>query len=305
MGKADSTIGTLAGAMLAGVAGCALRRRPRKRHLELHPSLFFQDDPDSGTQILDLDLRGPLRPRVIARNVSRVRWNHVGDALTVAEWVQETGAIAGVNGGFFGDTYDAAGRRRQIVQLAVVDGEVVAPGGAVESTGAGQGERYVRSAIGFTGDGSPRMEWSAGTRRHGPRRIDVPIAPFRIRPWDIESAVACGPRLIHRGNPHITDQAERLRSPESVARTFVAFDSVGGHPGHLVLGCADAMRYPQIARFLENYFQSRHGTQVAEAMCLDGGASSQLAYQHRGELVDARPTGVFVPTSIVIAERSR
>ncbi|MFY7953724.1 MAG: phosphodiester glycosidase family protein [Armatimonadaceae bacterium] len=293
-----ATLGLLAN------TGCRRSRPEQHTRRAIRSDLTFVDDPASRIQLLDLRVAGSLRARVVARNVTRIGANHIGDALTVAEWVEETGAVAGINGGFFGDTVDAAGRRRQIVQLAVVDGEVVAPGGAVEARlDSGRRERYLRSAVGFTRDGSPRIEWSAGTHRLGPRRADRPVYPYRVRPWDIDSAVACGPRLIHRGIESITDAEERLRHVETAQRTFVAYDAVQGRPSRLVLGCGDSLRYQDIAKYLNRYFRDVHRSQVAEAMCLDGGASSQLVYRTPSGIMDARPTGVFVPTAILLFDR--
>jgi hypothetical protein len=294
----------IASLVLASTLGCRTRTNSRRTTIALHPDMQLVNFPDVSIQLLDIRLGGRLRAEVVASNVARIGGNHVGDAKTVAEWVRERRALAGVNGGFFGETYDAAGRRRQIVQLAVVNGMVVAPGGAVEARVDGRRERYLRSAVGFTADGSPRMEWSAGTSRLGPRKADKPIAPYQVRPWDIDSAVACGPRLIHRGNIEVCDRQERLRNTEPAPRTFVAYDAQQGQPSRLILGCGDNLRYPDVARFLQRYCSERHGSHIAEAMCLDGGASSQLVYKDGESLVDARPTGVFVPTAIIVTEVS-
>lgn len=294
----------LATAALFLVCGCRTSPRGQPRSVAVADGVRFVDDPARAVQYLDVDLSAPVLPAIVAQNVARIGGNHVGDAHTVAEWVRRTGALAGVNGGFFGDTYDAEGRRRQIVQMAVVDGQVVAPGGAVRSRRQ-PGERYLRSAIGFTAGGSPRIAWSAGTARTGPRRANRAVNPTQVRAWDVASAVACGPRLIHLGRIAVADRDERLLSPQRVARTVVAYDVRGGAPAHLLLLRADAMDYADAARFVLEYFPRVHGTQASEAMCLDGGASSQLAYASGGEVRDAVPTGVFVPTALVILEKKK
>ena len=73
--------------------------------------------------------------------------------------------------------------------------------------------------------------------------------------------------------------------------------------GHLVFGVADTMRYEEVARYLIEYFNGAHGSRVAEAMCLDGGASSQLVVKTTEGIEDLRPTGVFVPTAIVLRNK--
>ena len=68
-----------------------------------------------------------------------------------------------------------------------------------------------------------------------------------------------------------------------------------------MLGRADAAEYEDVANFLEDYFRRRHGAQVEDAMCLDGGPSAQLVYRDTdGALRDAEPTGVRVPTAILL-----
>jgi hypothetical protein len=99
------------------------------------------------------------------------------------------------------------------------------------------------------------------------------------------------------------DREERLASPRATARTFVAYDEVAGTAGHLVFGVADTMRYEEVARYLIEYFKGAHGSRVAEAMCLDGGASSQLVVRTTEGIEDLRPTGVFVPTAIVLRNK--
>lgn len=287
--------------LFAGI-GCRSGSGVRSERTAIHEDVVLFKDSTAGVQLLDVRVGGAILPTVIAEQVDRIGGNHVGNARTVADWVDRTHAIAGVNGGFFGDTYDSEGKRRQIVQMAVVADSVVAPGGAVK-TMPGTDRRYLRSAIGFTAGGHPRIEWAAGTRRLGPRKASGPESPFVVRPWDVQSAVSCGPRLIHRGAIRITAQEERLASPRRTARTFVAYDESEGSAGHLILGIADAMRYEEVAAYLADYFEREHGTRVAEAMCLDGGASSQLVARTKSGIEDLRPTGVHVPTAILLTTK--
>jgi Phosphodiester glycosidase len=285
------------------LGSCSTRPSPTPDRTPIAAGIDYQTLEGAGVQLLDIDLTlANVQPIVVAEGVARIGGNHVGDAYTVAEWAERYRAIGGVNGGFFGQTYDSLGARRQIVQLAVVDGAVVAPGGAVGSTRT-PGERYLRSAIGFTGDGAPRMAWAAATASLGPRDAGAPTNPTDPRPWDVRWAVACGPRLIHRGHRYIADRIERLRSPERLPRTVVAYDSDGTMPRHLLLLRADAMTYEDLAAFVQRYFPAHHGTRAAEAMCLDGGASSQIVYRQGNRLIDAAPTGVKVPTALLLVPK--
>ncbi|MBC8103353.1 MAG: phosphodiester glycosidase family protein [Cytophagales bacterium] len=272
--------------------------------IEVAPGITFRRDQKAGVQLLDIDLTmAKMRPVVAARGVENRGGNFVGDAKTVREWAAQRGAIAGINGGFFGDTYDQIGRRKQIVQLAVMDGKVIAPGSVTLSSGGT--ERYTRSAIGFSKEGVPSMVWGTGTAKMGPRQRRDPTSPESSRPWPVAQALACGPRLFSSGKRHITDREERLKSPGRLPRAFVAYDQENGAPRHLILGRADAMEFSRVADYLAAYFPEAHGTTPREAMCLDGGPSAQVVYRDPDSrtLTDAEPTGVLVPTAILILPR--
>ncbi len=270
-----------------------------------HGVTFLRDER-AGVQLLDVDLSDTeVRPVVVAAHVERRGDNFIGDAKTVREWAEETGAVGGMNAGFFGDTYDQVGRRKQIVQLALVDGKTLAPGARMQSSRT-PGENYLRSAVGFGGgdDGSPSMTWASGNIRHVIRRHDGgPINQTDGMPWNVRWAVSCGPRLFADGKRFITDRDERLVSPNKVARAFVAYDWENGKPRHLILARADAMDYTQVAEFLTEYFNRVHQTTPRDAMCLDGGASAQIVYKNNGALEDAEPTGVLVPTAILLTPK--
>ncbi|HVK04365.1 MAG TPA: phosphodiester glycosidase family protein [Armatimonadaceae bacterium] len=275
-----------------------------RERVDVAEGVTFRSEAD-GFQLLEVDLSvARVRARVVADNVQRLRNNFVGDARTVSEWARrEPGAVGGVNGGFFGDTYDEVGQRKQIVQLALVAGKVVAPGSDTASARQ-PGQRYLRSAVGFHADGTPEIAWAIGTVRNVVKRYDAPVNPLPGSPWPVRSAVACGPRLFAGGELRIADGEERLASPGALSRAFVAYDLVDGRPRHLVLGRADAAEYADVARFLRGHFYRRFGTRVEEAMCLDGGPSAQVVYRDgpRGVLRDAVPTGVRVPTAILLVE---
>jgi exopolysaccharide biosynthesis protein len=128
----------------------------------------------------------------------------------------------------------------------------------------------------------------------------TPLNPTRQQYWEVTSAVACGPRLIQGGKIKVSDRDERLAHAAAVARTFVGYSVENGKPRRLVLGVGMAMTFGEAAGFLDRYFRKYHGTGCAEAMCLDGGASSQLVYQEGSSYVEARQTLVTVPTAVVV-----
>lgn len=286
----------------APLFGCP---RAEPNEVRVAPGVVFRRDGEAGVQVLDVDLRqASVRPVVVAEGIERRRNNFVGDCRTVREWAERAGALGGLNGGFFGDMYDDRGRRKQIVGLAMVNGEVVAPGGLVASTRQ-RGERFLRAAIGFAADGTPDIAWASGERSGGARRYAEPVNPGSGTRWRVRSAVACGPRLFVRGQRRITVREERLASPGRLMRAFVAYDvDAENKPRHLLLGRADAMEFEDVADFLTAYFQRTHGTRPHDALCLDGGPSAQMVYRDgSGELRDAEPTGVLVPTAILLLPR--
>ncbi len=289
-------------------ASCTVPQTKRDANVTVAPGVVFarSGTPGDGFQTISLDLaRASVRPVVGARNVAREKNNFVGDAFTVREWCERNGAIGGLNGGYFGVTYDEIGSRKQIVQLAVVDGKVVAPGSDTPSSRT-PGERYLRSAIGFHPDSTPEIVWATGTVKNVIRAYGSPTNPTDRKPWKgIRYAVACGPRLYARGVRRITDREERLVSPGGLIRAFVAYDTdASGKPLHFVMGRADSADYGEVADFLKRFFAEKYRTVPREAMCLDGGSSGQLVYKSGGTLVDAEPTGVRVPTAILLIPRS-
>lgn len=290
-----------AAAFLFAVPGCGRREAAE---VAVASGVTFRRDARAGVQVLDVDLMAArAQPVVVAANVSREGNNFVGDCKTAREWAEQFGAVGGMNAGFFGETYDDLGRRKQIVGLAMAAGKVVAPGGAVVSTRT-PGERFLRAAFGVSVRGTPDVAWASGARSGFVRRYDDVVNPGPGTPWAVTSAVACGPRLFVRGRRRITDREERLVHPERVPRAFVAYDvGPNGRPRRLLLGRADAMDFSQVADWLEGYFSSRHGSRPHDALCLDGGPSAQLVYRDGNTLRDAEPTGVLVPTAILLVPR--
>lgn len=282
-------------------AGCAKREAAE---VDVVPGVVFRRDARAGVQALDVDLpAAKIRPVVVAENVSRTRNNFVGNCFTAREWAERYQAVGGMNAGFFGETYDDQGRRKQIVGLAMAGGKVVAPGGAVASTRR-PGERFLRAAFGVSARGTPDVAWASGVTSGFVRRYDSVVNPAPGVPWNVSSAVACGPRLFVRGTRRITDREERLVHDKRVARAFVAYDlGPDRRPLHLVLARADRMTYGEVADWLDAYFARTYGTRPHDALCMDGGASAQLTYRENGRLRDAEPTGVLVPTAILLVPR--
>lgn len=266
---------------------------PTPQEQELVPGVVFRRDTTQGTQTLTIERAiAQVRPVVVAENLEKIRNNTVGDAHTVQEWARKYDAIAGVNGGFFGETYDSLGRRKQLVQLCVVEGKVVAPGAPVGSA--------LRSGIGFTGSGEPEISWVVGNEKSGALRYERPVKSKQAVTWRMESAVAAGPRLIHRGKIDIADRAEKLVSDVRVTRMAVAFNE-----RYLVFCRADAMTYGELARSLVEFYKKQLQSAPDEALCLDGGPSAQLVYRGPGSgpLQDVEPTGVQVPSAILLLPR--
>jgi hypothetical protein len=161
---------------------------------------------------------------------------------------------------------------------------------------------YARSAFGLTSGGMPRIAWAA-TEPEQPQRVTAYIEPSMDvagTDWDVAEAVGCGPTLIAPGFDAPTDRPERLASPGPLPRTFVAYDQRRGRARHFVLGIAEDMTYADLARFLRGYFRRAHGAPPTAAMCLDGGASTQLSYRLGGRVVSPLDTGVSVPDAVLI-----
>jgi hypothetical protein len=259
----------------------------------------------SRVALLDVDLACPgVRVEVAAADATR-RSSGCSDgaAHTVADWCRQTGAIGAINGGFFGR--DVGAGRKEIVGLLKLEGELYAR--APRYWGRGTGRRdvnaaHAHSALGFAPDGRPAIDWVVSDPRR-PKRLLAFEQPEGLRaglPWEVESGLAGGPRLIARGQVRVSDRTERLASHGLLPRTFIGYAAREGEPRHLVLGVATAMTFEDAARFLDGYFRRFHGLPCAEAMCLDGGPSSQLAYRERGVLHEAQSSDVTVPTCLLV-----
>gem|GEM_PF-1067032 len=268
---------------------------------------------NSDALALDVDLKAPgIRVRAVAENPTLQRGRVFAEAHNVHDWCLRRNALAGVNGGFFGATQ---GEIKQAEGLLVTDGKVHNAGRWVRSS-AHPDQPFLRSALGFTKEGRPRIGWVVSNADNTLLAYNRPQAPTAHRGWSVDSAVACGPRLIAEGKCWITDHEERLVSPFTVPRTFVAYDLEGAgstaRPRHLLLGIAMEMTYQDVADFLQRYFRQNHHSECAEAMCLDGGSSSQLVFRDPASptsapdpYINTRPSGVTVPTAVLIESSSR
>lgn len=252
----------------------------------------------SAVRVIDVDLgSGNTRVEVVAQEI-RLRDGLVtGRARTLPDWLSATGAVAGVNGGFFGKT--AGTEYKEIVGLLKQDGRVRAAAPLYRSRQSG--ERYSRSALGFTRLGTPRMAW-VSSRPGKPSMLlshPGPEVTEDAPSWTVQQAVACGPRLVRDGRVNITYRGERLASPGMLPRTFVGFGG-GREKRHLVLCAADGMEFSGCAQFLMEYFRREHGVPCSEGMCMDGGASTQAAWREGGAIHTDPDPGTTVPTALLV-----
>jgi phosphodiester glycosidase len=255
----------------------------------------------SPVELLDVDLgtRG-VSVRVHARRVvpGGGAWR-IADAFSLPVWCRLTGAVGGINGGFFGAEVEPG--RKEVIGLAQVDGTLLAPAARYRSRGPRR-VRYSHSALGIDPYGEPQIAWVGGSRRRARHLLcfDRPEAPQEERSWQTRSAVAGGPRLIRAGEVAVAAQAERLASPGLRARAFVGYAPARSGRRRVVLATAMAFTYRDAAEFLADYFRREYYTRCEEAMCLDGGTSAQLAYRQAGRCLSAGPGAEAVPTCVLV-----
>lgn len=252
-------------------------------------------------RLIDADLKAPgVRVAVAADEIALRRGRISGRARNVADWLKATGAVAGVNGGYFGETVDD--RHKEIVGLLKLDGRVRVTAPARHSRP--EGHTYARCAFGITQQGSPRMTWvtTPGGKAQELTSHEQPEFTGPGSPWSVFHALQCGPRLIHQSAVGITYRGERLASPGPLPRTFVAYG--GPDRRYLVLGATNAMTFDDCAQFLSEYFRRQHGTACTEAMCMDGGASTQAAWREKqsdgSEIATEFNATTEVPTALLI-----
>lgn len=286
---------------VSGVLGCSHPPPPAAAAPgpvvdELAPGVLHRALATGGGQgidLIDVDLaHASVRAAVVADGIRRVDGAVTGLAHTPREWLDRTGALAAVNGGYFGAEVTA--ERKEIVGLLVQGGRVR------------HAATVRRAAFGIAADGTPSIVWAQTAPGH-PQALSAhstlagPEAAVTL--WRVRSAVGCGPMLIHDGRVVTADREERLVSPGALPRTFVAYDGTVGGPHHLVLGMASGIEYHDLADWLRDYFPRCDQTQAGDAMCLDGGGSTQLSYRLHSVVQSPRATGVSVPDAIVLLPR--
>lgn len=248
--------------------------------------------------VLDVDLSVPsTRVEVAAGPLTERRGAVMGSAHTVDDWCQASGAVAGVNGGFFGVT---DGLRKEVIGLLVTRGVVQSGGGLIHQRNGPL--RYARSALCFDPSGRPRIGWATGMR--GGRGVvtawERPTNPVRAVRWSVSDAVGCGPMLIHHRKPGITDRGERLVSDRRTSRTFVARVAGARKGPRLLLCVASSMTFQDAVAFLQHYNVAYAGGGMHDAMCLDGGSSTQMAAVSVGQVRDVLRSSVTVPTAVLV-----
>ena len=305
-----ATAGSLAGGLLA--AGCNQSPPPAQPAVPPVPAsaapapgiaVHTRTFAGSDIAVIDVDLQASgVRVEVAARKVRPGRGAVTGECHTVREWLELTGAAAGINGGFFGQT--VAEDRKEIIGLLRVEGVTRSRALTYRSTRR-PGERYSHAAFGLDADGMPDIQWATSGRSGGPLAHAAPILAGPGAPWPVRDAVACGPVLVREGKVRVTDRDERLVSPGALPRTFLGYTQEAGRPRHLVLVAATGLTFEDAAAFLMDYCQAEHGVPCWNAMALDGGGSTQLAYRE-GNAVHAPITApTTVPTAILVHAASR
>ena len=256
----------------------------------------------AGIDLVDIDLtRSRCRLTIQTQGITLSGGHVVGQAYTPHEWLTRTHGLLAVNGGYFGQE-DAAGRK-EFVGLLVQRGRVrhAAPpliGSGSPTIRKGQ---YVRSAFGLMPNGLPSIIWAATSPNH-PQSVTAYAGPMghRSTGWNAADAVGCGPTLISQSKIVVTQYQERLVSPGPEPRTFVAYDGPDGHPRHLVVGIASGADFADLAAFVSRYFPRCDHSRAEAAMCLDGGASTQMTYVVNGAAQSPRETGMSVPDALVL-----
>jgi hypothetical protein len=282
---------------------------PRQREVVLVPArsggegVVYRRRAVEGScvDLIDVDLNTPgVQIGIHARRPTPGgRGWAVGDAFSLPVWCRMMGAVGGVNGGFFGE--EILSGRKEVIGLLQLDGRLYEPA-ALYRARPNRSVTYAHSAFGLSRDGRPMIDWVVSDRRDRRRllRYERPERLRNGRPWPSASAIAGGPRLIHGGQVEVADRGERLVSPGELSRTFVAYSVRNPGKRRLVMGTATAMTYRDVAAYLSDYFRNEAGVVCEEAMCLDGGPSSQLSYRHGAQVHSSPGAGEPVPTCLLV-----
>jgi exopolysaccharide biosynthesis protein len=254
----------------------------------------------SHVRVIEADLRKPgVRVEIAADEIGRREGRVSGVARSVADWLEaRKGAVAGVNGGFFG--VSTGDQFREIVGLLKLQGRVRSSAPIYHSDRTGSD--YARCALGLSEQGTPTMAWVT-SRRGDPQSLFAHPAPefsHRGTAWSPSSAIACGPRLIRDGKVEISFRGERLASPGRLPRTFIGFGGSGERTDRFVLCAATGMEFEECAEFLKDFFQEAYGIPCRHGMCLDGGSSTQAAWRENGAIRTDSPLNAEVPTALLV-----
>lgn len=295
-------LASLACAALVGSAqGCHVPKgAPTAADVTVVPGVVVRkmEVDGSSVRVVDVALAQPgIRVGIAAEDVARRGGLITGVSRTVPEWLTATGAVAGINGGYFGQKPDL--KHKEIVGLLKQDGRVRAAAPIYHSTKTGRD--YSRSALGFTERGVPQLAWVT-SRVGNVQELRAHAAPELSgagTPWAVRQALACGPRLIRDGKIEVSFKGERLASPGALPRTFLGFGGATGKR-HLLLCAADAMEFEECARFLQGYFERAYGAPCTDAMCMDGGSSTQAAWRENGAVTADPDPSTTVPTAILV-----
>ncbi|MGI4788119.1 MAG: phosphodiester glycosidase family protein [Janthinobacterium lividum] len=266
----------------------------------LHRAIPTRDG--AGIDLVDIDLaKSNCRLTIQTRGIVMANGHIVGQAYTPHEWLTRTHGLMAVNGGYFGAD-DPAGRK-EFVGLLVQRRRVRHAAPPLLGSGSATIRRgqYVRSAFGLMSDGTPSIAWAATDPGH-PQTLNTYAGPMSrtCTEWPIAEAVGCGPTLISNGRIDVTQYQERLVSPGPEPRTFVAYDGPPGRPQHLIVGIASGADFQELAAFVSRYFPKYDSSRAQAAMCVDGGASTQMTYTAGGVVQSPRETGVTVPDALVL-----
>ncbi len=264
-------------------------------------TLFRVKHGASTMRALRIDLAEPgVRVEIAAEDIAFRESRITGRAHTVPDWIARKGAVAGINGGFFGESVGT--EFKEIVGLCKIAGKVRSAGPTFRSSRTGK--NYVHAAFGLTREAEGRIGWvnsvkgsPQSLRSH--RSADI---SGRGTEWDVWQAVGCGPRLVREGKADVAAASERLRSPGELPRTFLGIGGEG-KSRRLALAIADGAEFDTCADFMVDFFRTRCGVPCRDAMALDGGASTAMAWREGKSIDVSPPLAATVPTAVLVHSR--
>lgn len=211
---------------------------------------------------------------------------------TVASFVQDLSACAGVNGGYFRMGEDPATH----VGLLEVDDALVAP--ATDRLGRDSVVfPTARAALGLDAQERPEIRWAV-TRGGAVFRLEAPPANrpghpadstafSALDPWEMVDALGAGPMILQDGEVRVTSDAEVFFGtsiPEVHPRTAAGVTEDGA----LILMVVDGRQPESRGVSLDELARLMREVGAVDALNLDGGGSSTLVVG--GTLVN-RPAG--------------